>query len=247
MSKYFYFGEEVTGYETRVINEREARASAGIILLFALIGFSFVAFRNNFFYTEMFSFTFVLEFFIRVFINPKYAPYMILGRMFIFNQKPEYVGAPQKHFAWSIGLILGLIMVGLIVYNNMGMQRVAVCLLCIIFLYAEAVFGICVGCKVYTLITRKKAQHCPGGVCEMKGSKEEVQKISIFQIAIVITFISMIYYSVPYIEDRVYAHELSFEEMDALDGDFEDDKECVAPSWAIKIGHEERWKQHNCD
>jgi len=247
MSKYFYFGEEVEGYETRVLNEREARASAGIILMFAMIGFSFVAFRNDFFLTELFSFTFVLEFFIRVFINPKYAPYMILGRMFIFNQKPEYVGAPQKHFAWSIGFALGLIMIGLIVYNNTGYERVVVCLLCIVFLFAEAVFGICVGCKIYTLITKKKAQHCPGGVCEMKGAKEEVQKISFVQIGIVLAFISLIYYSQPLIEDRVYAHELSFDELDAMEGDFKDDEECVAPSWAIKIGHEERWKQHNCN
>ena len=225
MNKYFYFGEKVDGYETRVLNEREARASAGIILLFAMVGFSFVAFRNDFFLTELFSFTFVIEFFIRVFINPKYAPYMILGRMFVFNQKPEYVGAPQKHFAWSIGLVLGLIMIGLIVYNNTGYERVAVCLLCIVFLYAEAVFGICVGCKIYTLITKKQAQHCPGGVCEMKGPKEEVQKIYPIQIAIVVAFLALIYYAQPLIEDRVYAHELSFEELDAMENSAMDDEE----------------------
>jgi len=217
MSKIFQFGETVEGYETKVINEREARASAGIILMFAMIGFSFVAFRNDFFLTELFSFTFVIEFFIRVFINPKYAPYMILGRMFIFNQKPEYVGAPQKHFAWSIGFALGLIMIGLIVYNNTGYERVAVCLVCIIFLFAEAVFGICVGCKVYTLFTSKKAQHCPGGICEMKGPKEEVQKISFIQIGIVLAFLSLIYYSQPLIEDRVYAYELTFDDLDAME------------------------------
>ena len=123
------------------------------------------------------------KFIIRVLINPKYAPYMILGRMFIFNQKPEYVGAPQKKFAWSIGLLLGLVMIALIVYNNTGNERVAVCILCVIFLFAEAAFGICIGCKLYTFITRKQAQNCPGGICEMQGPKEEVQKISLAQIA----------------------------------------------------------------
>jgi hypothetical protein len=228
MGKYFYFGEQVAGYETRVINEREARASAGIIFLFAMIGFSFVAFQGNFYYTEMFSFTFLVEFIIRMFINPKYAPYMILGRMFIFNQKPEYVGAPQKRFAWGIGLILGIIMISLIVYNNTGYERVAVCLLCVMFLFAEAVFGICIGCKLYEVITRNKAQNCPGGICEMKGPKEAVQKISLFQIAIVLMFIFSFYNSQWMFEDRIYAHELTFEELEAMDNNansFDDEDE----------------------
>jgi hypothetical protein len=28
----------------------------------------------------------------------------------VINQKPEYVGAPQKKFAWIIGLILAVLM-----------------------------------------------------------------------------------------------------------------------------------------
>jgi hypothetical protein len=223
MNKYFYFGDVVKGYDTRVINEREARASAGIIFLFAMIGFSFVAFRGNFYYTEIFSFTFVIEFMIRMFINPKFAPYMILGRMFIFNQKPEYVGAPQKKFAWGIGLLLGFIMIALIVYNNTGYERVAICILCVIFLFSEAVFGICIGCKLYELITKNKAKNCPGGVCEMKGPKEEVQKISLIQIVIVAIFALSFYNNQWIFEDRIYAYELSFDDLDAMEGDMNDD------------------------
>ena len=228
MSKIFQFGEKVDGYETNVINEREARASAGIILLVLSIGYAFIVFKNDFFLTEMFAFTFALEFIIRVLINPKYAPYMIIGRMFVFNQKPEYVGAPQKRFAWAIGLLLGLFMILLIIYNNTGYERVFVCLLCLAFLFAESVFGICIGCKLYSLITKKQAQNCPGGVCEMKGPKEEVQKISFSQIAIVIAFVAAIYYSQPLVEDRVYAYELTFEDMEAMEANgnsFDDEDE----------------------
>lgn len=224
MNKYFYFGEVVEGYDTRVINEREARASAAIIFLFAFTGFMFVALRNNFFYTELFAFTFLLEFFIRVFINPKYAPYMIIARVIIGNQKPEYVGAPQKRFAWSIGFILGAVMVYLIVHNDMSMARVAVCITCILFLYLESAFGICVGCMMYEFFTKNKAQYCPGGVCEMKQPKQEIQKVSYIQLIIAIAFIAGIYYAQPYVEDRVYAVELSFDELDALD-DFGDDED----------------------
>jgi len=217
MSKIFQFGEKVEGYDTLMINEREARASAGIIFLVLSVSFSFVAFKSDFFLTEMFAFTFFLEFFIRIFINPKYAPYIIIGRMFVKNQKPEYVGAPQKRFAWIIGFLLGLTTILMIIYNNTGDERVMVCLLCLVFLFAEAVFGICIGCKLYSFLTRKQAQNCQGGVCEMKGPKEEVQKISFAQIAIVIAFIAAVYYSQPLVEDRVYAYELSFEDMEAME------------------------------
>jgi hypothetical protein len=36
---------------------------------------------------------FLLDFFIRLFINPKYAPSMVVGRWIVNNQTPEYVGA----------------------------------------------------------------------------------------------------------------------------------------------------------
>jgi len=223
MGKYFYFGEKVTGYDTRVINEREARASAAIIFLFAYTGFMFVAFKNNFFWTELFSFTFLLEFFIRVVVNPKYAPYIILARLIVGNQKPEYVGAPQKRFAWAIGLILGIVMVYLIVTNDLSYARLATCLLCVVFLFVESAFGICVGCKIYEFLTPNKAQYCPGGACEMKTPKESVQKISWAQLLILISFLASVYYSLPYIEDRVYAQEPSFEEMESMDDGFGDD------------------------
>ena len=217
MSKIFEFGEKVDGYDTNVINEREARASAGIILLVLSIGYSLIIFKNDFFLTEMFAFTFALEFIIRVLINPKYAPYMIIARILVGNQKPEYVGAPQKRFAWSIGLALGLIMIALIVYNNTGNERVAICLVCLFFLFAESVLGICIGCKLYPLVFRKAVHNCPGGVCEMKGPKEEIQKISIGQIIIAIAFVAGVYYSQPLVEDRVYAYELTFEDMEAME------------------------------
>ena len=60
MSTIFQFGEEVPGYDYRVINERDARASAGIMFLFGLISFfSFIS-TGNLFWAELFSLTFIL-------------------------------------------------------------------------------------------------------------------------------------------------------------------------------------------
>jgi len=56
----------------------------------------------------------------------------------------------------------------------------------------ESALSICVGCKLYTLITRKQAQYCTGGVCEVR-TKEPIQtfnltqKIIAFSITIALT------------------------------------------------------------
>jgi len=49
---------------------------------------------------------FLTDFIIRVFVNPRYSPTLIMGRLIVRNQIPEYVGAPQKKFAWIIGVSL---------------------------------------------------------------------------------------------------------------------------------------------
>ena len=100
----FYFGEKIKEFDVRVLNEREVRASAGILFCFAMIAFMNAWLIGNFNILKIFIITFLIDFFIRIFINPKYSPSIILGRIMVRNQKPEYVGAPQKRCAWGIGL-----------------------------------------------------------------------------------------------------------------------------------------------
>ena len=110
MAKYFNFGEKVHGYDVKVFNEREVRAAAGLLFLFAFISFMNALLLGNFSYIKVFVIAFFVDFTIRLFINPKYAPSMIIGRIFVQNQEVEYSGAPQKKFAWAIGWILSLSM-----------------------------------------------------------------------------------------------------------------------------------------
>ena len=99
IKKEFYFGEKVKGFEGRVLNEREIRGAAGVLFLFSITMFFTGCIGGNIPVIKIFGTYFLIEFVIRVFINPKYAPSMILGRFFVSNQLPEYVGAPQKRFA----------------------------------------------------------------------------------------------------------------------------------------------------
>jgi hypothetical protein len=131
-----------------------------------------------------------------VFINPKFSPTLIIGRLIVRRQTPEYVGAAQKKFAWVIGLILVLIMLVLVVFvNSYSPITGLICLICLIFLLFESAFGICLGCLFYGWFYGKKAQYCPGEVCEIK-DRHEIQKTSWIQILIVLGFIAFIVLSV---------------------------------------------------
>lgn len=136
MKNIFYFGEKIKGFDIRVLNEREVRASAGILFFFAMIAFMNAWLTGNFYITKIFVVSFLVDFFIRIFINPKYSPSLLFGRFFVINQKPEYVGAAQKRFAWGIGFILAITMFFLVVINNViGPINLFICLSCLILLF----------------------------------------------------------------------------------------------------------------
>ena len=186
------FGENVDGYNIPVLNEREIRASAGILFLVMLIALMFIIFKENFFPIKIVIVLFLADFVIRVLVSPKYSPTLIIGRLIVCKQVPEYVGAAQKKFAWTIGLVLASIMLILmVVVNSYSIITGLICLICLVFLFFESAFGICLGCLFYNLFNKEKAQHCPGEVCEAK-AKHDIQKTSIGHIAIVFGFIAFV-------------------------------------------------------
>lgn len=192
MRKTIPFGEKVEGYSIPVLNEREIRAAAGILFFFVIVAIQTAILKMNFSLIKYFVIGFLAEFIIRVFINPKFAPTLILGKFIVRNQVPEYVGAEQKKFAWIIGLILAVTMfVLMVVMNTYSPITGIICLVCILFLFFESAFGICLGCISYKWIKKEKAQYCPGEVCEIK-DRHEIQKTNWVQWLIVIGFIAYI-------------------------------------------------------
>lgn len=190
--KVISFGENVDGYNIPVLNEREIRAAAGILFLMMFISIMMVVFKGDFLMLKYAVIVFLTDIIIRVFVNPKYSPSLIIGRLIVSNQTPEYVGAKQKKFAWIIGVVLALTMfLLLIVVNAHSPITGIICLICLIFLFFESAFGICLGCKFYSLFYKDKAQYCPGEVCDAK-SKQTIQKTSMVQILIVLAFFAWI-------------------------------------------------------
>lgn len=196
MKNLIQFGEEVPGYNIPVLNEREIRAAAGIMFLVIYTSLMLIIFKGDFRMVKYVVTYFLIDFLIRVFINPKFAPSLIIGRLIVRNQVPEYVGAKQKKFAWIIGVLLAALMfVMLVVINATSPLTGLGCLACLIFLFFESVFGICLACKVYRLVYGEKAQYCPGEVCEVQ-SRQPIQRTSAAQLAIVAFYIASIFFVV---------------------------------------------------
>ena len=193
MKKHFYFWEKIKEYDVRVLNEREVRAWAGILFFFAMIAFFQACTLWNLYVIQLFVIAFLLDFIIRVLINPKYSPSLTLWRLFVSSQKPEYVWAPQKRFARAIWLVLAIIMFfTVVIQGTIWPINAIICVICLIFLFFESVFGICVWCKVYNLFNKEKAKLCPGWVCEII-KKEPIQKTNRIQILILILTIWLLF------------------------------------------------------
>jgi hypothetical protein len=242
----FQFGEDHSDYPVPVFNEREARAGAGILFFLALIAFMHAWLKGDFGPTQWVIVGFFIDFFIRVLINPRFSPSLILGRLAVKNQIPEYVGAPQKRFAWTIGLALASLMLYLVVFNNVrGPINILTCLLCLMLLFFESAFGICIGCKFYNLVNKERAQLCPGGVCELK-DRQAIQMISSIQYVALVIFIVVFGFLVSMIpaSTSVYPSMMS-DGLKVTPLSQQEIERCKVPEFAKIMKHEEQWKLHN--
>jgi hypothetical protein len=244
----FQFGQRLPEYDVPVLNERAVRAGAGILFFFAFASFMNAWLMGNFQPTRVFVVVFLIDFSVRVFINPRYAPSLIVGQWVVRKQQAEYVGAPQKRFAWAIGFVLALAMLYLMVLNNVvGPINMMVCSICLLLLFFETAFGICIGCKLYNLFNREKAQRCPGGTCEVPAGNGST--IGLAQIVIVLMFVGMIGFVTQWVYSTGLQKRSSVPPPATSSPlapiDAAEQERCKVPDFAKAMGHEDKWKQHN--
>lgn len=183
--KIFEFGKVVKGLKIDgkpanypVLNERDTRAGAGIMLFLGVLAFSFAFFQKNYFLINGIVILFFLEFLVRL-INPSLAPFYATGAFIVRKMRPEYTGAVQKRFAWGLGLAMAGTMIILIYgFQIRGMINLGFCIICLSLMWLESSFGICLGCKLYYLFMNfglikkpEEAPACPGGVCPISKNK----------------------------------------------------------------------------
>ena len=172
------FGEYINGKSYKVLDERRLRASAGIMFLLGLVAFINGFILQRYAVIPYISGFLMINFVIGIFVNPKFSPTMLIASVFVRKQSPLLIGAIQKKFAWSLGLGLSMVIFGLslLLINDPSFfgPVCILCLSCLILLFLESSFGICVGCKLYYLFIDLKLlkapeekPNCMGDACEV--------------------------------------------------------------------------------
>lgn len=159
-----------------VLNERAIRAGAGIMFALGFFAFMQAFYLREYVFIQIFVIFFFFDFFMKVVVGTQFSPISQLANWIVHKQTPEYVGAVQKRFAWAIGLILSGSMVVLIFgFGVLGLPNILICGVCLTFMFLETAFGICVGCKIYNFLLRKKLIQqpeykpaCSGNACAIE-------------------------------------------------------------------------------
>jgi hypothetical protein len=179
---FFVYGKEIPGLHIHgkpapypVLNERAIRAGAGIVFVLGFFSFFQALYLGNFLYLKLLVPVLFIDFLMKTIIGVRFSPVSAIANLVVRNQTPEWVGAIQKRFAWSIGLLLsGTMLLLLHVFEVRGWPNLTVCSVCLTFMFMESAFGICVGCKIYNWLLKKglikTPEHkpaCPGNVCSI--------------------------------------------------------------------------------
>lgn len=180
---FFQYGKTIPGLIIHgkaapypVLNERAIRAGAGIMFALGFFAFFQAFYLREFFFIQVFVAVFFFDFFMKVIVGTKFSPISQIANFIVRKQTPEYVGAVQKRFAWSLGLVLsGTMLVLLFGFGVQGWPNLVICSLCLTFMFMESAFGICVGCKIYNYLLRvgvlqqpEVKPACPGNVCAIE-------------------------------------------------------------------------------
>lgn len=159
-------GEWVDGIDVPVVNERAVRASAGILFLLGFSAWLYSVITGDLQPMRMFGILFAVEMMLRLFLGTRVTPTLLLGTLITRPQRPEWVEARSKRFAWGLGLTMALI--GCFSLGWLGLPAVvaqAICGGCLALLYVEAAFGVCVGCELARRFARDKPTRCAGDTC----------------------------------------------------------------------------------
>ncbi len=248
MTVFFAVGQQRPGYPLPVLNERAVRAGAGLLFLMAMIAFMNAWLTGNFAPTRVVVVGLLIDFGLRLLVNPRYAPSLVIGQWLVHHQQPEWTGAPQKRFAWSIGLLLALTMLYLVVIEGViGPVNLLVCGLCLLLLFFESAFGICAGCWLYNRWRPEQAQLCPGGACEYTPDPQDRPNAG--QWLAVVLFAGVMALAAPGLAGKGAApgNPVSPASGETAGPVIDPAKEarCRVPDFAKAMGHEEKWKLHN--
>jgi hypothetical protein len=173
------FGERIPGLtadgrelQARVFDERQVRAAAGVTMVIGAVAFSYAYFTRQYVPLQVVACLFFVEFLVRLTAGIRYSPVGIVAGALTLGQPPEWVSAKPKRFAWTLGMAMALAMT---IITNSGIRGYlprTICLICLTLMWMESVLGLCLGCKIHSLLARRgwmtgdpEFEMCADGAC----------------------------------------------------------------------------------
>lgn len=142
--------KEMCPISFKQINERVVQINAALAI-FSIIFFLFTPYK-------WIILILAIDFFIRGFLDLSYSFYSTLSKTIlrIFKIKPLMVNAGPKIFAAKIGFIFCCIIAVSYLFNFQIISLI-ICSIFVIFAALEAIFRVCIACKIYPFIYKMKA------------------------------------------------------------------------------------------
>jgi Domain of unknown function (DUF4395) len=161
-----------TNWRAASVDENTVRAAAGLTMVIGAVAFSYAYFAKQYIPLQVTATLFFVEFLIRVTAGIRYSPVGVIARAIASGRPPEWVSAQPKRFAWTLGLAMAFAMTVITNAGIRGWLPRTICLICLTLMWMESVLGLCLGCKLHSLIVRwgwtrdHGVKLCADGSCE---------------------------------------------------------------------------------
>jgi hypothetical protein len=133
----------------------------------------------------------------------------------------------------------------LVIERSIGPLNMLVCGTCLLLMFFETAFGICIGCKLHDWLRPAQAQLCPGGTCRytapVGAGGHWGQGLLLLGFAAVMVAVAGWVSQGP--ELRGMHHPAV--QVPSTHPKASEEERCKVPDFAKAMGHETIWKQHN--
>ena len=155
-----------------VFNEHQVRAAAGLTMVLGALAFAEAALGKVYWPIQFTTLLFAVEFAARVMHGIAVSPLGIVAAWLVRGRPPQWVSAKPKRFAWSLGLAMSLAMAAITNLGIRGTLPLAICVVCLVLMWLEAVLGLCLGCEIHAFMVGRgwvaqddAIEICGNGVC----------------------------------------------------------------------------------
>jgi hypothetical protein len=149
-----------------LVDERRVRAAAGITLALGTVAFFEALLGRDYRPLRVVTVVFAVDFLLRVTAGLRRSPVGLLSGLLVRAMPAEPVSLRPKRFAWSLGLVMSVVMAAITNSGVTGWLPRSICLVCLTLMWLEAVLGLCLGCQVHRLlVTRGLLAPDPDLVC----------------------------------------------------------------------------------